>query len=549
MNGDGKLDLIVTTCCASNGDGQAAILPGNGDGTFQPAVAHDSGGQIAISVAVADLFLQRELDVVVANGCADQKACSGSGESGVGILPHGTGPAVTYRSGGSIVQSVKIADVNNDGIPDLLVAHLCANVNAASCSIQTPGSVGVLLGHDDIFTLVNTYHSGGFQTAALAVADVNGDGQPDLVVANSCASSSSCSSGSVAVLLSNGDGTFKKAVTYPAGFFPLAVTVADVNGDSKPDLVVANDNGGGSVGVLLGRGDGTFGSIVNYASGPSNSQTVAVADVNGDGKPDVITTTCCASNGDGEVVVLPGNGDGTFSPAVTFDSGGNRAFAVAIADVNGDGNADVMVTNADSGTVGVLLNNPGVKSPTSISLTSSLDPSFYGQKISLIATVATSGSNVPTGKVNFVSDYGSIGTVTLDAGGVATLSKRYLNAGMLSLTAVYKGDPSHLGSTSVALNQVIQQTASTASISSSPNPSIQGQTVTFTVKISSPTVTATGPVMFTSGKTVLGTAQLGGGKATFSTATLPVGSSEITVRYYGDSNIAGSVASLTQTVQ
>ena len=81
---------------------------------------------------------------------------------------------------------------------------------------------------------------------------MNGDGQPDLVVANA-------GSDTVGILLGNGGGTFKKAVTYPAGFFPASVAVADVNGDGKPDLVVANsqDNANGSVGVLLGNGDGT----------------------------------------------------------------------------------------------------------------------------------------------------------------------------------------------------------------------------------------------------------------------------------------------------
>jgi hypothetical protein len=175
MNGDGKLDLVV----ANTSSNTVGILRGNGNGTFQAAVTYDVGGQIPVSVAVGNLLQGGGLQVVVANGCADNNACSGSGESGVGVLfgffyP----PAVTYRSGGSVVQSVEIADVNNDGIPDLLVAHLCATTNPANCGLNTPGSVGVLLGHDGIFSLVKTYNPGGFQTTSLAVADVNGDGQP-----------------------------------------------------------------------------------------------------------------------------------------------------------------------------------------------------------------------------------------------------------------------------------------------------------------------------------------------------------------------------------
>ena len=123
VNGAGKPDLVV-----ANGDSNTVgVLLGNGNGTFQTAVTYDSGGQLPVSVAVGDLLLTGGRQAVVANGCADKTACSGSGESGVGVLfgffyP----PAATYRSGGSVVQSVKIADVNNDGIPDLLVAHVCA---------------------------------------------------------------------------------------------------------------------------------------------------------------------------------------------------------------------------------------------------------------------------------------------------------------------------------------------------------------------------------------------------------------------------------------
>jgi len=545
MNGDGKLDLVV----ANTSSNTVGILQGNGNGTFQAAVTYDVGGQIPVSVAVGNLLQGGGLQVVVANGCADNNACSGSGESGVGVLfgffyP----PAVTYRSGGSVVQSVKIADVNNDGIPDLLVAHLCATTNPANCGLNTPGSVGVLLGHDGIFSLVKTYNPGGFQTTSLAVADVNGDGQPDLLVVNTCASSGSlgCGNGSVGVLLGNGDGTFKKAVTYPAGLFPISLAVADVNGDGKPDLVITNnqDNGNGSVGVLLGNGDGTFASIVNYASGGVAPQSVAVADLNGDGKPDVLVSNSSSSN----VGVLLGKGDGTFRAPLTYSTGGNTPLSVAIADVNGDGKPDLVVVNNGNDSIGVLLNNTGIHNPSSTSLTSSLNPSTYGQKVTWTATVTSSGSITPTGKVRFTWSGNTIGSATLNSSGVATLTRSNLNADAYPLTAVYLGDADNLASTSAVLNQVVLETTSAATLTSSPNPSTQGQAVTFTAKISSPTVTPTGPVTFTSGKTVLGTAQLSGGKATLTTSTLAVGSSKVTVTYNGDSNIAKSSASVLQTV-
>jgi hypothetical protein len=193
--------------------------------------------------------------------------------------------------------------------------------------------------------------------------------------------------------------------------------------------------------------------------------------------------------------------------------------------------------------------NSTTKSATSTALVSSLNPSIYGQKVTWTATVTTSGSATPTGKVNFTWDGYSIGTATLNASGIATLSKSNLNVYTYPLTAVYAGDANNVGSTSAILNQVVKETTSSATLSSSANPSTEGQAVTFTATITSPTVTATGPVTFTAGKTVLGTAELSGHKATFTTSTLAVGSTTVTATYSGDSNIAESSASVMQTVQ
>jgi hypothetical protein len=249
------------------------------------------------------------------------------------------------------------------------------------------------------------------------------------------------------------------------------------------------------------------------------------------------------------VGLLQGNGDGTFRPVATYGSGGIQPTSVAIADLNGDGKPDLIVTNlcgdpnCGFGSVGVLLQNN-----TSTLLVSSLNPSIYGQKVTWTATVTSSGSITPTGKVRFTSSGYTIGSATLNSGGVASLTRSNLNADPYPLTAVYVGDAANLGSTSAVLNQVVLQTTTSATLTSSPNPSTQGQAVTFTATISSPTVVPRGPVTFTAGKTVLGTAQLSGGKAKFTISTLAVGSTKVTATYYGNSNIAKSSASVTQTV-
>jgi hypothetical protein len=117
------------------------------------------------------------------------------------------------------------------------------------------------------------------------------------------------------------------------------------------------------------------------------------------------------------------------------------------------------------------------------------------------------------------------------------------------MMAVYAGDTANQRSTSVVLDQVVLETTSSATLTSSSNPSTQGQAVTFTAKISSPTVKATGPVTFTAGKKVLGTGQLSSGKATLTISSLAVGLTKVTATYFGDSNIAKSSASVIQRVQ
>jgi hypothetical protein len=538
LNGDGKPDVVVVNDCFC--DLGVAVLLGNGDGTFQTAVTYPSGGALAVSVVIADVNGDGKPDLVVGNDCGtfSNNTCSGTAESGIGVLlgnGDGTfqGPAA-YLSGGTFLQSVAVADVNGDGRLDLLAVNACAFVNARNCSgTLRNGNVAVLMNSGfGTFYRPNTFNSGGISPTSVAVVDLRGNGSHDLAVAN-------FNSGTVGVLLQNGNG-FRTAVTYSAqGGAVSWVVAADVNGDGKADLVVADGSG---VGVLLGNGDGTLQPIVTYSSGGSQATSIAVADVNGDGKPDLIL----ANSGSGTVGALLGNGDGTFQKALTYHSGGG-AYSVAIADVNGDAKPDLLVANFDSATVGVLLNNSGIHSPTSTSLTSSLNPSNYGQKVTWTATVTTSGPITPTGKVNFTWG-NSIGIVALNANGVATLSRSNVNADTYPLKAVYVGDADNLGSTSSVVSQVIEQATSSAALTSSPNPSTLGQGVTFTATITSSTAIGKSPVTFNAGQTVLGTAQLSSGKARLTISSLPLGPTNIIVTYSGSSNIGGSKASLIQRV-
>jgi len=202
------------------------------------------------------------------------------------------------------------------------------------------------------------YSPGGNGPNVVAMADLNGDGKLDIVVGNWCANNTvPCPGSSVGVLLGNGDGTFKPGVAYASGgvYLPF-VAIGDLNGDGKPDIVAANCGNalnnhcigaGGNLGVLFGNGDGTFQPAVTIPLGGGGYGAIAVsiADVNGDGKPDLIAAGDCANGGCGGVLL--GNGDGTFQPEMPFITGGLIVFAMVVGDVNGDGFADVVIGAAD----------------------------------------------------------------------------------------------------------------------------------------------------------------------------------------------------------
>ena len=182
---------------------------------------------------------------------------------------------------------------------------------------------------------------------SIVVADFNGDGNLDIAIANR-------TSNDVSVLLGKGNGTFNPQVKYSAGAGtdPIAIAVADFNGDGKPDLVVA-DSGSKGVSILMNTGTGTFSAPVKYAVGNLPS-AIATGDLNGDGIADIAVT----NQTDGTVTVLINNGSGTFTTTHTYSTD-SKPDSVAIADFNGDGANDLAVANQNGNDVTVLLNQGG----------------------------------------------------------------------------------------------------------------------------------------------------------------------------------------------
>ncbi len=569
VNRDGTPDLVFASQCLigapcnyNEGDtGAVSVSLGNGDGTFQPPQTYSSGGGTAYSVAVADVNRDGKPDILVVNACAGTGNCS-MGTIGV-LLGNGDGTfqaAKSYSSGGEEPFAIAVADVNGDGKPDVLVGNGCAIDNCGK------SVVSLLLGNGDgTFQGAQTINSETLDAEAIAVEDVNGDGKPDLLIVSFCIIGTDCS-GALSVFLGNGDGTFQLAHTYSTGGFGgTVISVADVNGDGKFDAIVANtyisgsDYSTGSISVFLGNGDGSFQVPATYPSGGFSTLGVGVADVDGDSKLDILTGNSCRTASDGSncvsgaVGLLRGNGDGTFRAPVSYWSGGIQSKKLAVADFNHDGRPDVVIANTcvssrtcAYGSGGVLINTG--KYETAIALLCNLNPAIFGQAVTLTATVTSIGPDSPTGRVTFKNSGTSLGAATLN-GGIATLTKSNLPVGDLLVSAHYIGDAASGESTSPVLNLLVKKTSSTTTIASSPNPSNAGQKVTLTSNVSSPTSKITGAVVFTSDTITIGTAMIAAGKATLMTTALPTGSNSIAATYSGTTDIESSSASLVQVVK
>jgi predicted NUDIX family NTP pyrophosphohydrolase len=192
----------------------------------------------------------------------------------------------------------------------------------------------------------------GEAPGSLEIADLNGDRKPDLAVANETADS-------VSVLLNTGDGTFARRRDYPTGHNPVSVAIGDVNGDGTRDLAIANfvvndpQRVGvpGTVSVLLSSGDGGFQPKIDYTTGQRPHQVV-IGDLTGDGRPDLAT-----GNRSDSVSVLTNKGNGTFGSPLNYRAGSGPR-AIATADLNGDGRLDLVTanTNFEVYTVSVLIN-------------------------------------------------------------------------------------------------------------------------------------------------------------------------------------------------
>jgi autotransporter-associated beta strand protein len=326
VNHDGRLDLVAAVPNLG-----VSVLLGNGNGVFR------TGSMLPdtlrpTSVAVADINGDGNLDLVVANNSgASVRVFTGNGDGQfalIGDFPTGAAP-----------YDVKVADFNGDGKLDIVTSDPLNNTVTVLLN-TSPNSSTIT------FAAPMNFSAGlpPQEPRALAVADFDGDGNPDIAVTDA-------SGFEVSVLLGNGDGTFKPATTWGVMARPVAIAAADVNRDGKPDLVVANYYSN-TVSILLSNGDGTFRPTMNFAAG-ARPDSLVVADVDNVALPSLIVSNPNTNS----VSVVLGNGDGTFLPPRFYPVSGLLPDGVAAGELNGDGQADIITTNSTTSDVSVLLNS------------------------------------------------------------------------------------------------------------------------------------------------------------------------------------------------
>jgi len=354
LNHDGQLDLAVALSHFPGANNSLAILLGNGDGTFQPAVISVPGS--AGDIAAEDFDQDGNMDL----------ALTKDGIANI-LLGNGDGTFQTPISTGEFALSVAITDMNLDGFPDLVVTEQSAGIllgngdgtfgpvthygvsNIFASFLVEVGyldrgvypdvivqggdsSLGIALGRPDGTLRAPVIIYGG--VVSFTTGDFDGDGNGDLIDAFPLTFQKGL-----------GDGTFAPPV--PVFDIPLAhLTPTDLDGDHQLDFLGVS---GEFVFTLLGNGDGTFqppqGDIVF-----NDDLWPVVGDFNNDGNPDV----ALASLSSNQFLILLGNGDGTFESATSYPTDSVPESPVT-ADFNGDGNLDLAVCNAFGATVGVYL--------------------------------------------------------------------------------------------------------------------------------------------------------------------------------------------------
>ncbi|MBM4169755.1 MAG: T9SS type A sorting domain-containing protein, partial [Ignavibacteria bacterium] len=357
LDGDGKPDLAVANLSSNT---VSVLRNTSTSGTISFASKVDyATGSYPQSVSIGDLDGDGKPDLAVANNLSNTVSVLRNTSTSGSIS---FASKVDFTTGGG-PYSVAVGDVDGDGKPDLAVANRSSSTVSVFRNTSTSGTIS--------FAPKVDYATGSWP-ASVAIGDVDGDGKPDLAVAN-------WGSSTVSVFRNtstSGTISFASKVDYVTGSGPESVAVGDIDGDGKPDLAVANYS---SSTVSVFRDTSTSGTIsfaskVDYATG-SNPESVTIGDIDGDGKPDLAVGSWTSHT----VSVFRNtstSGTISFASKVDYATGTNPS-SVAIGDLDGDGKPDLAVANVNSHTFSVLRNvigsaiSPTVTTSAASSMTSS----------------------------------------------------------------------------------------------------------------------------------------------------------------------------------
>ncbi len=350
LDGDGKPDLAVTNTASNT----VSVFRNTGSsgsitaGSFATKVDFTTGTDPS-SVAIGDLNGDGKPDLAVTNFVSNTVSVFRNTSSAIGSISFAA--KIDFLTGVN-PHSVAIGDVDGDGKPELAVANYSSNISV----LPNTGTISSLSFGDQ------RNFDAGNQSLSIAIGDLNGDGKPDLAVANG-------SSNTVSVLQNtspSGGGIFSfyPRVNFTTGSRPFSVAIGDLNGDGKPELATANRNSS-TVSVFRNNGTssssgnitvGSFADKIDFTTG-DNPSSVAIGDVDGDGKLDL----AAANNGTGaysaSVFRNTGTAAGTISFATKIDvTTGTEPRSIAIGDLDGDGKPDLVTANGNSNNVSVLRN-------------------------------------------------------------------------------------------------------------------------------------------------------------------------------------------------